>query len=74
MQRQFSEQHMTERRLSRQLEDSCRSLLETESRLKAHTATIKGGRKHSKTELQQMEEEKPFKLPKISQAEKNAHR
>ena len=51
MQRQFSEQNVQERRISRQLEESGRLLLETDTRLKDHTATIRGVRKSSRTTL-----------------------
>lgn len=51
MQRQFSEQNVQERRVSRQLEESGRMLLETDTRVKDHTATIKGVRKSSRTTL-----------------------
>lgn len=65
MQRQFSEQNVQEHRISRQLEESGRMLLETDTRLKDHTATIRGGRKSSRTALDEQEQ---LMLPVIAQA------
>ncbi len=68
MQRQFSEQHATERRLSRQLEESSRRLSETDSRVKHHKAAIKGGRREKVPDDRQENREDELMLPKLSQA------
>lgn len=70
MQRQFSEQHMTERKVSRQLEESQQRLLEMGSRVKEHAADIRGTRcRISRTMVHHggMEEEEQVALPAIVQ-------
>lgn len=66
MQRQFSEQHATEQRVSSQLEESGQRLLEMDSRVKEHIANIKGVcHKISRTTLRQ-EEEEQVTLPTLA--------
>jgi predicted transcriptional regulator with HTH domain len=66
MQRQFSEQHTAEQKVSRQLEESGRQLSEMGSRVKGHAANIKG-RRISLTTVHDGEQEQ-VSLPVIAQA------
>ena len=73
MQRQFSEQHATEQRLSKQLEESSQRLSETDSRVKHHTATVKGGRSEKVVDSRHEYREDELTLPEIPQAPNASH-
>lgn len=66
MQRQLSEQHRTGHRVSRQLDESQQELLGTGSRLRQHTATLKGGRQDDTADYRRPKQIEDEKLPKIA--------